>query len=179
MTIGSLKIGNCCANVSHYDVHYDVHTTNNMADSITLCKQMEVLPHFDPSQTSDSWDSFLDYGDSGSFVFFISQEDPLILKCIGLAVAKTSYGSCLMTPIDKVLDALDLPHNCLSKFTPNVSHEETKADILSILNDLSRKIATKDDIEKLENEMHKINERLSATESEVIMLITEKTKEAS
>ncbi|XP_062590185.1 uncharacterized protein LOC134251785 [Saccostrea cucullata] len=170
ITLGSLKIGRSCARIFDFQ---DVVIEEKF--SITLCKQMEVLPQIDPSLASDSREPFIDIGDSGSFVFFISHDNPLVLRCIGLAVAKTSYGSCIMTPIDKVFDALRLPHDCLSKFTKDVAQSEMYQSNLkdifnTILTDVSSNMATKDDIKNINQEMKKINERLSTTESEVHML---------
>ncbi|XP_061162380.1 uncharacterized protein LOC133171608 [Saccostrea echinata] len=48
---------------------------------------------------------FFKIGDSGSLVF-LPQEDGT-LDCIGMAIGCTSYGTCIMTPIEDVLDNLD------------------------------------------------------------------------
>ncbi|XP_062607835.1 uncharacterized protein LOC134269648 [Saccostrea cucullata] len=173
LTIGSLKIGRSSARIHDYEVEVG----NNF--STTLYKQMEVIPQYDLSQTSDSREPFLDYGDSGSFVYFISQENPVVLKCIGLAVAKTSHGTCLMTPIDKVFEALDLPFNCLSKFVKKETQGERVSDLSAKLDYILKKMATKDDIQKIEGEISTLKEKFSATESNVKILLKRNVEEAT
>jgi hypothetical protein len=146
----------------------------NINDSfkIRFFGQLEVLPRIDPTQPSDSIQAFVSSGDSGALVFAIHNENPIVLKCIGMVVAKTSYGSCLMTPIDKVLDALDLPYNCLSKFSIPSSSQDPDSDrvqamLMSITQQLTAMhsaMATKIDVENLKIDF---NDRLAIVESSV------------
>ncbi|XP_061180849.1 uncharacterized protein LOC133189516 [Saccostrea echinata] len=114
LTLGRLRSMETHAFIVNKDVKF----------SDNVCKfyhQMEVIPLVYPSDnfTVKSFPPFITHGDSGSFVFMIVHNSPVILKCVGLAVAVTSYGSCLMTPVDKVLSALGLPSDCLMKFNPS------------------------------------------------------------
>lgn len=45
---------------------------------------------------------FFEMGDSGSLVFMHHGRD---LKCIGMAIGNTSYGGCIVTPIEAILEA--------------------------------------------------------------------------
>lgn len=45
---------------------------------------------------------FFEIGDSGSLVFMHHGRD---LKCIGMAIGNTSYGGCIVTPIEAILEA--------------------------------------------------------------------------
>lgn len=46
--------------------------------------------------------SFFEMGDSGSLVFM---HEGRSLKCIGMAIGNTSYGGCIVTPIEAILEA--------------------------------------------------------------------------
>ncbi|XP_062590219.1 uncharacterized protein LOC134251817 [Saccostrea cucullata] len=165
LTIGSLKIGNSCARILYYDIQVGNYF------STTFYKQMEVIPQLDYSQTSESREPFLDNGDSGSFVYLIAHPEPVVLKCIGLAFAKTSHGTCLMTPIDKVFEALGLPFNCLSKFAKEDTQRGNISDILSKLEDISNKMATKEDFKKMNGEISSMKQKFSSTEASVKVLL--------
>ena len=69
--------------------------------------QLEIVP-------SSKSAKFFDLGDSGSLVFMVLNEAELY--CIGLAVGCTSYGSCIVTPIEHVFKELMLP---LEFYCPN------------------------------------------------------------
>lgn len=56
---------------------------------------------------------FFDLGDSGSLVFIPIEDE---LYCVGLAIGRTSYYSCLVTPIEHVLKALNLNEDSLMDF---------------------------------------------------------------
>jgi hypothetical protein len=170
LTLGSLRMGRSCAQIiDERDV------TIEGSFSVTLFKQLEVLPRIDPSQPSDSRQAFVSSGDSGALVFAIHNENPMILKCIGMVVASTSYGSCLMTPIDKVLDALNLPYNCLSKFPiPRSSLDSDSESLRDVLTSITQQLtamtstmATKSDVESLKQDLEKFNDRLTIAESEI------------
>jgi hypothetical protein len=133
-----------------------------------MYKQIEILP-------KDGNSPFLMKGDSGAFVFMITNNEPLVLKCIGMAIAVTSYGSCIMTPIGDVLNALNLPQDSLSKFTPTItgpSYDSSQLETLkkSIMNDFEKllsgldktmaTLASKEDVQK-------IDQRLTALEKTV------------
>ena len=65
-----------------------------------LFNQLEIIPVSDSTK-------FFDQGDSGALVFMhLNDQD---LYCIGLAVGCTSYGSCIVTPIEHVFNELKLP----------------------------------------------------------------------
>lgn len=53
---------------------------------------------------------FFDQGDSGALAFLAPSGSDVDLLCIGMAIGCTSYGTCVVTPIEAVLDALQLPH---------------------------------------------------------------------
>lgn len=127
-----------------------------------MFKQIEIYP-----QDEDS--PFLRKGDSGAFIFMITNNVPLVLKCVGMAIAVTSYGSCLMTPIDDILNAFDLSPNNLSKFTPTItgpSHDSTLFETFrkSMMTDFKKllsnhldqtmaKLASKEDVQKIDERL--------------------------
>lgn len=51
---------------------------------------------------------FFQIGDSGSLVFMHHGSD---LKCIGMAIGNTSYGGCIVTPIEAILEAFKNDHH--------------------------------------------------------------------
>ena len=61
---------------------------------------------------------FFKAGDSGAFVFMMNDSEGKDLHCIGMAIGSTSYNSCIMTPIDAVLEKLQLPANLKSFQVP-------------------------------------------------------------
>lgn len=74
----------------------------------TMYHQREVLNIGDRN--------FFELGDSGALVFMLF--DNKRSKCVGMAIGKTSYGSCIITPIASVLDSLGLkPPLKLKSFT--------------------------------------------------------------
>ncbi|XP_048749809.2 uncharacterized protein LOC125661715 [Ostrea edulis] len=180
LTIGSLRMGRSCAHImDECDVNIDG------SFNIQLFGQLEVLPRIDPTQPSDSRQPFVSDGDSGALVFAIYNDNPMVLKCIGMVVARTSYGSCLMTPIDKVLDALGLPYNCFSKFSIPTNNQDSDSESLrsmitsitqqltamqstiTTLTSKSESMATKSDVESLKKDLVKFNDRLTIAESKV------------
>ena len=62
---------------------------------------------------------FFDLGDSGSLVFMPSKDGELL--CVGLAIGRTSYFSCMVTPIEKVFEELQLDSKCFFDFATNNS----------------------------------------------------------
>ncbi|XP_048749724.2 uncharacterized protein LOC125661672 isoform X2 [Ostrea edulis] len=170
LTLGSLKMGRSCANIID-----DCGVKIDNSFVVRYFGQLEVLPRIDPTHPSDSRQAFASSGDSGALVFAIHNENPIVLKCIGIVVAKTSYGSCLMTPIDKVLDALDLPYNCLSKFSIPSNNQDSDSEnlrsmftiITQRLTDMHSTMATKSDVESLKNDLQNFNDRLTIAESNI------------
>ncbi|XP_061180562.1 uncharacterized protein LOC133189170 [Saccostrea echinata] len=177
ITLGWLRTGRSCAQIiDDYDIDIDG------LFRIRLFGQLEVLPRIDPSQSSDSHQPFVRSGDSGALVFSICNDNPIVLKCIGIVVAMTSYGACLMTPIDKVLDALDLKYDCFSKFSvPSSSQQTDSEDLRSLLWSITQQLtvvqsnmATKGDIQNtnanignLKSDLEKFNDRLTMAEEEI------------
>ncbi|XP_062615596.1 uncharacterized protein LOC134277293 isoform X2 [Saccostrea cucullata] len=129
----------------------------------TLHNQTEILPISVYNQP------FLKSGDSGAFVFAVENRRPLELKCIGMAVASTSFGSCIMTPINPIFKALDLPQNCLSCYR-NQSVERVSGDpTYQLLLELTGKVDTViEDNKKLSQQFTnfevKINDRVTNLE---------------
>ena len=68
-------------------------------ERVEFYNQMEIQSHAGSK-------AFFELGDSGSLVFMALRNDEL--HCLGLAIGKTSYSSCLVTPISAVLDKLGL-----------------------------------------------------------------------
>jgi hypothetical protein len=68
---------------------------------------MELYNQLEISSTSETKTKFFDLGDSGCLVFLSREGHDLV--CIGVGVGCTSYGSCVVTPIDVALDALSFP----------------------------------------------------------------------
>ena len=66
---------------------------------VEFFNQMEIQSHYGSK-------AFFELGDSGSLVFMPLKNNEL--HCIGLAIGKTSYLSCIVTPIDEVLRRLEL-----------------------------------------------------------------------
>ena len=75
-----------------------------------MFNQQEIL--------STSPGPFFKVGDSGAFVFMLNDTEGKNIQCIGMAIGVTSYNSCIMTPIDAVLDKLQLPANLKSFALP-------------------------------------------------------------
>ena len=48
-------------------------------------------------------------GDSGSLVFMLRDNNEYDLVCIGMVIGTSTHGSCIATPIESVLRALNLP----------------------------------------------------------------------
>lgn len=175
LTIGSLKIGRSNAQIIQ---DLDVNVDNSFR--IRVYNQLEVIPRIDPSQPSDSPQAFLTNGDSGAFVYAITNENPLVLKCIGMAIAKTSYGSCLLTPIDKIFDALDLPYNCLSTFnfpeSRSIRDSDSLTNMLAMISQQLTEVKstmavnsqdTKNEFGQMKNSLQNIHDRLLVAESEI------------
>ncbi|XP_048749793.2 uncharacterized protein LOC125661707 [Ostrea edulis] len=178
ITLGSLKIGRSSAQIID-DV--DMNVDNSFR--IRVFGQLEVIPRIDPSQPPDTTQCFLNDGDSGAIVFAITSETPLVLKCIGMAIAKTSYGSCLLTPIDKIFDELNIPYNSLSTFSvPRGVLDNDSDGLRNLISMISQQLTevkstmdanvqdTKKDREEIKAELGKINDRLSTAESEILSI---------
>ena len=76
------------------------------------------------SKTSDP---FFKQGDSGSLVFMLENMTDPTLHCIGLAIAFTSYNSCYVTPIHKVLESFNLKKGFVkSVITPMQAHASSE-----------------------------------------------------
>lgn len=178
ITLGSLKIGTTSAQMID---DFDVNVDNSFR--IKVFGQLEVIPRIDPSQPSGPHQAFLSDGDSGAFVFIITNENPLVLKCIGMAIAKTSYGSCLLTPINKIFDKLGLPYDCLSNFTVQKGVLDNDSDslrnmMLMISQQLMEVKTTmnvnvqetkkdREEMKEMKTKLDRIDERLTAAESEI------------
>ncbi|XP_056001971.1 uncharacterized protein LOC125662195 [Ostrea edulis] len=113
----------------------------------TLRGQIEVKPY--------GCTDFISDGDSGSFVFLIVNGNPPVLKCVGLAVARTDHGTCLMTPIENVLSRFNLTIDQLTKFENNSEEED-------ILSKMFRKMT-----EDMNNQFVATNENVSEIEVRV------------
>ncbi|XP_061193827.1 uncharacterized protein LOC133202060 [Saccostrea echinata] len=76
----------------------------------TMYNQIEIqsLPH----------GTFFKPGDSGAFVFCINPDKTL--SCLGMAIGSTTKGSCLVTPMVRILDSFELPRR-LKPCSPFVS----------------------------------------------------------
>lgn len=72
--------------------------------NVEMFNQIEVRSYRDP-------EPFFLLGDSGSLVFIRIDDE---LRCIGLAIGLTNYHSCIVTPIDKVLESLQLGQEFLN-----------------------------------------------------------------
>lgn len=176
MTHGFLKIGRSSAKLSEYDVM----VSNNRISH--LYGMLEVLPVLDPTQPSDSYEPFVSTGDSGALVFALTSENPTVLKCIGMVVALTSYGSCLMTPIHEIFDALGLEYNCFSKFDTlelkksNHATHETRdfsfTEEISILHSKLENIATKKDVDYIQESLNDMKVKIDHLRIRVIAIET-------
>lgn len=138
MTLGRVKCKDCDA----IFVHKDVEFSNK---SFRFFGQREVMPSF--RSADEPLPNFLSHGDSGAFVYSIENNAPLVLKCVGMAIAVTSYGSCLMTPIDSVLAALGLPNNCLLKFSNHAvldttNRREMESEVLKLLQNMNQRLTS-------------------------------------
>jgi hypothetical protein len=194
ITLGSLKIGRSSAQIID---DADVNVDNSFR--IRVFGQLEVIPRIDPSHPSDTTQCFLHDGDSGAIVFAITNENPLVLKCIGMAIAKTSYGSCLLTPIDKIFDQLKLPYKSLSTFSaPKGTLDNDSDNLQKLMSRISLQLEemkskmdtntqqinevkstmetniqeTKKDSEEIKGELGKIDDRLRMAESEISSIKT-------
>lgn len=98
--------------------------------------QFEVLPQMLPSVVSDTQEPFLTNGDSGAFIFVVKNDDPLLFKAIGMAIAVTSYGSCIMTPIHPVLNSFNLSSDSLLKFESREQNDSQNITITNLQNAL-------------------------------------------
>ncbi|XP_062598499.1 uncharacterized protein LOC134259920 [Saccostrea cucullata] len=92
-----------------------------------MCNQIEIrnLPQGD----------FFSMGDSGSFVFCINPNKTL--SCIGMAIGLSPSGSCLVTPIDRILQSFGLPQTLESCY-PGVSIKPDTTPINPVLENISR-----------------------------------------
>ena len=71
---------------------------------VEFYNQMEIQSHAGS-------EAFFEFGDSRSLVFMALKNNEL--HCIDLAIGRTSYSSCLVTPISSVLDKLGLQDQLL------------------------------------------------------------------
>ena len=92
---------------------------------------------------------FATAGDSGSLVFMLrdNKEDDLV--CIGMVVGTSSHDSCIMTPIENVLNSLNLPMR-LTRFdlTENRQEEATGGTSAPSENTLQLILASISDIKQ-------------------------------
>jgi hypothetical protein len=163
LTLGRIK----CKDNDAIFVHEDVKFSNKM------CKffgQREVLPlHLGTcAATDERTPAFVSHGDSGAFIYSIECNTPLVLKCVGMVIAVTSYGSCLMTPIDNVFSALGLPNSCLLKFsdnamldTTNQQQTEREERVLQLLQNMDERLTT---IEQNTSQTAELADRVSRVE---------------
>ncbi|XP_061193695.1 uncharacterized protein LOC133201923 [Saccostrea echinata] len=81
----------------------------------TMYNQIEIqsLPH----------GTFFKPGDSGAFVFCINPDKTL--SCLGMAIGSSTKGSCLVTPMVRILDSFELPHR-LKPCSPFVSGDNAR-----------------------------------------------------
>ena len=93
LTRGSLYLTETFVRVSNRDMILPG------GDKVEFYNQMEIQSHAGSK-------AFFELGDSGSLVFMPLKDNEL--HCIGLAIGKTSYSSCLVTPISAVLERLGL-----------------------------------------------------------------------
>ncbi|XP_062600407.1 uncharacterized protein LOC134262045 [Saccostrea cucullata] len=126
--------------------------------------QIEVLPVQRPDKENEAANNkFAINGDSGSLVFMIEEDMPPVLKCVGMVTAVTTYGSCLVTPIDHVLLDLGLPLNAFCKFG---NEDQSRSDVEindtiveRIVRDVTQAIST-----NFDSTFQTINRRLDALE---------------
>ncbi|XP_062572944.1 uncharacterized protein LOC134234912 [Saccostrea cucullata] len=122
LTVGFLRMENAHAMITkETNIVLRYSTNSDDAFKFKLFKQYEVFPMIDENTKNSP---FFEKGDSGAFIFMITKENPPRLKCIGLGVAVTSHGSCIMTPIEEVLQSLKLGEESLSKFQSEESDGE-------------------------------------------------------
>ncbi|XP_062568508.1 uncharacterized protein LOC134230690 [Saccostrea cucullata] len=184
LTIGRLRKGNSAARVRN-----NIEVTIDSSSDFTpvFYNQFEVLPQILPSVISEAHTPFLINGDSGALIFVVKSDNPLILKAIGMAVAVTSYDSCLMTPIHNVLNSLNISTDKVFKFESRAeanSQGITIKDLEKVLQnvqvgimrevgefkeDLKSDIAVSNTtltnrLDSVDKELHKFNDRLSKIE---------------
>lgn len=79
-------------------IHPTFQKAGNQQYNIMLLNQIEIIG------SPNTSNGFFEPGDSGALVFVIEENQHL--KCLGMAVGYTSYGSCITSPIGSVLEAL-------------------------------------------------------------------------
>ncbi|XP_062577094.1 uncharacterized protein LOC134238966 [Saccostrea cucullata] len=148
-----------------------VSTTLSDKSNVTFRGQIEIMPDIDPTVDSNDRPPFLSSGDSGSFVFMVTRKNPLVLKCIGMAISLTSFGTCFVTPIVPILEALELPLDCLAKFR---DLPEEEVDIRSFL------VSIKSDVNQIRSEintnLNDIKSQLASQDQKIRRLDSERTK---
>ncbi|XP_062596794.1 uncharacterized protein LOC134258282 [Saccostrea cucullata] len=86
----------------------------------TMYNQIEIqsLPH----------GTFFEAGDSGAFVFCINVDKTL--SCLGMAIGSSTRGSCLVTPMTRILDSFSLPHSLkpCSAFNPTNTSQGSQSE---------------------------------------------------
>jgi hypothetical protein len=136
---------------------------DDLSDSITLHHQYEIKPLSKETP-------FLKRGDSGSLIFVLNNTSPVELICVGLAVAATTHGSCIMTPIHSVLKALKLPENSLSVFENSSGFEYVTYSALNeLLNNQTEMLKNilQENTENIKTEIGKLSERIKTVENEI------------
>lgn len=134
--------------------------------SIYLYHQIEIVPLSKETP-------FLKSGDSGSFIFMLKNTNPVELTCVGIAVASTSHGSCIMTPISRVLEALKLPENSLSVFenssvntNPEYVTNEELVNLLKIQTDTLKEFL-QENTENIKTEITELSKRIKTVEDKI------------
>ncbi|XP_061193967.1 uncharacterized protein LOC133202208 [Saccostrea echinata] len=130
-------IGNLYFNGSHIRFVDDIGELPDKTP-VCMCNQIEIqsLPH----------GTFFEPGDSGAFVFCINPDKTL--SCIGMAIGSTSKGSCLVTPMVRILDSFGLPHN-LKPCSPFVSGNNPRASENPLNLAQERNASSEVDLEKI------------------------------
>ena len=138
LTSSQVRLNSMHARVYHDSLSFETHGNDmNWRQEFMLFNQYEVH--------SSTRQPFCEPGDSGSFVFNVTENSEL--ECIGMVIGRSSSGSCIMTPIKEVLKAFNLPETLTSFETPS-SSQRTETDssssqtqLMSTLQTLTHMIA--------------------------------------
>ena len=109
-TIGTLQLCETHARLENIDLAieegYGPH-------DMTVSNRFRMFGQYEIYSTCN--EPFAKPGDSGSLVFMLRDNNEDDLVCIGMVIGTWSHGSCIVTPIEHVLRALNLPLS-LSRF---------------------------------------------------------------
>ncbi|XP_061195645.1 uncharacterized protein LOC133203864 [Saccostrea echinata] len=158
-TIGQLYVESVHVRIMNESMSFP--NTNYCA---VMCNQIEIqnMPQGE----------FFSLGDSGSFVFCINPDKTL--SCIGMAIGLSARGTCLVTPIDSILQSFGLPSALKpyypfgSGYTPSVSAQATSSisetDVKSMAITLNN---IQDLVVSLNTSMQSVQKRLDSLDKKV------------